>query len=250
MRKIIYIILTVFLVACNGDNVPDCLQNAGDIVQQEIEVATFDRILVFERVQLIITQSETQKVTVETGEYLMNDVKVNVANGQLILKNENGCNLTRDYGITKVFVETPNLLEIRNSSGWTVRSNGALNFENLALISENFNDENVTHTDGDFDLEFHGDSLTVTTNNLTNVFVSGTVNNLFVGFYSGNGRFEGADLMAQNIEIFQRSSNDMVLNPQQSVIGEIRSTGDVILVNEPPIMDIQQFYTGELIIQD
>ncbi|HNU58389.1 MAG TPA: head GIN domain-containing protein [Aquaticitalea sp.] len=249
MKKTLYLILTVFLVACNGDNVPDCFQNAGDIVQQEIEVATFDKIIVFERVELIVTQAATQKVVVETGEYLMNDVKVTVTNGQLVLKNQNGCNLTRDYGLTKVFVETPDLVEIRNSSGLTVRSNGALHFPGLSLVSENSNDANATHTDGDFRLEFHGETLNVATNNLTNVFVSGTVNNLFVGFYSGNGRFEGGDLVAQNVEIFQRSSNDMILNPQQSITGEIRSTGDVILVNEPPIVDVQQFYTGELIIQ-
>lgn len=250
MRKALYIILTVVLFACNGEDVPDCFQNAGDIIQREVEVTIFDKIMVFEHIELIIKQSSTQKVIVETGEYLMNDVKITVVNGQLILKDENGCNLTRDYGITKVFVDAPNLIEIRNSSGLAVRSDGALNYPNLALVSENYNDENATHTNGDFHLEFNGNTLNVLTNNLTNVFVSGTVNDLYVRFYSGNGRFEGANLVAQHIEIFQRSSNDMVLNPQQSITGEIRSTGDVILVNEPPMVDVQQFYTGALIIRE
>jgi len=249
MKKFLYLILTVFLVACNGDNVPDCFQNAGAIVQEEFQVQSFDKIIVFERVELIIIQSDIQKVVVETGEHLMNDIKVNVVDGQLVLKNENACNLIRDYGITKVFVETPDLIQVRNSSGLSVRSIGYLNFPILTLISENHNNNEVTHTDGDFDLKFNGISLNISTNNLSNVFISGTVDNLFIGFYSGNGRFEGENLIAQNIEIFQRSSNDMILNPQQSITGEIRSTGDVILVNEPPIVNVQQFYTGELIIQ-
>ena len=249
MKKFLYLILTVFLVACNGDNVPDCFQNAGAIVQEEFQVQSFDKIIVFERVELIIIQSDIQKVVVETGEHLMNDIKVNVVDGQLVLKNKNACNLIRDYGITKVFVETPDLIEVRNSSGLSVRSIGYLNFPILTLISENHNNNEVTHTDGDFDLKFNGISLNISTNNLSNVFISGTVDNLFIGFYSGNGRFEGENLIAQNIEIFQRSSNDMILNPQQSITGEVRSTGDVILVNEPPIVNVQQFYTGELIIQ-
>ena len=249
-NKIIYLAVATILFSCNGDKVPDCFQNAGDIVQQEFQVGSFDKITVFERIELIVKQEATQKVVVETGEYLMNDIKVSVEEGRLILKNENGCNLARDYGITKIYVSAPNLTEIRNSSGLTVSSDGILSFPTLDLIAEDFADEGILHTDGDFKLQVNCDELKVTTNGLSNLYMSGTVNNLIVGFYAGDGRFEGQNLVAQNITIFQRSSNDMIFNPQQSIKGNIRSTGDVILVNEPPVVDVQQFYTGHLIIQN
>lgn len=248
MKKIIYLLITVFIFSCNGDKVPDCFQNSGDIIQQEFEVTAFDKITVFERIELIITEAPTEKVIVETGEYLMNDIKVSVEEGRLVLKNENGCNLTRDYGITKIYVSAPNIIEIRNSSGLEMRSDGVLNYPRLTLLSEDSQEEDAYHTDGDFRLQVNCDYLYVATNNLSKIFITGTVDDLLVRFYSGDGRFEGADLIAQNIEIFQRSSNDMILNPQQSLKGEIRSTGDVILVNEPPILNVQQFYTGHLII--
>lgn len=250
MKKIVYILVTVLLFSCNGEKVPNCFQNSGDIIQQEFVMPAFDKITVFERIELIITEESMQSIVVETGEYLMNDIKVNVEEGRLILKNENACNLTRDYGITKIYVSNSNLTEIRNSSGLAVSSIGVLNFPNLTLISEDFAEEDAFHTDGDFRLQVNCNSLNVVTNGLSNAFISGTVNNLFVGFYAGDGRFEGADLVAQNIEIFHRGSNDMILNPQQSITGEIRSTGDVILVNEPPFINVQQFYTGQLIIQN
>lgn len=250
MKKIIYIALAIVLLACNGDKVPNCFQNAGDTIQQVFNVESFDKITVFERVELILTDAPTQSVTVETGEYLMNDVKISVEDGRLIIKDENVCNLTRDYGLTKVYVSAPNITEIRNSSGLAMRSDGILNYPNLTLISEESVNEDVFHTDGDFRIQVNCEDLHVVTNGLSNVFISGTVNNLTIGFYSGDGRFEGANLIAQNIEIFQRSSNDMILNPQESIIGEIRSTGDVILVNEPPVVHVQQFYTGQLIIQN
>ncbi len=250
MKKLIYILSVGLLFACNGDKVPNCFQNAGDIIQQEFQVSNFDKITVFERIELILTEAPTESVVVETGEYLMNDIKVTVEDGRLVLRNENGCNLVRDYGLTKIYVSAPNLTEIRNSSGLTMRSNGVLNYPELTLISEDFNEEDAYHTDGDFNVQVNCNNLNVVTNNLSNVFISGTVNDLVIGFYSGDGRFEGANLVAQNIEIFHRGSNDMILNPQQSIIGEIRSTGDVILVNEPPMVDVQQFYTGQLIIQN
>ncbi|HEX9825691.1 MAG TPA: head GIN domain-containing protein [Flavobacteriaceae bacterium] len=249
MKNLIYIVFMIVLLSCNGENVPDCFQNSGAIVQQEFDMDAFDKITVYERIELIVKDGPTQKVVVETGEYLLNDIEVKVENGELILENRNACNLTRAYGITKVFVSSPNLTQIRNSSGLTVSSDGVLNYSSLKLVSEDFNATYVTHTDGDFNLQVNCNRLDIVVNNLSSVFISGSVNNLFIGFYSGDARFEGANLVAQNINIFQRSSNDMIVNPQQSLTGEIRGTGDVISLNRPPIVDVVEFYTGKLIFE-
>lgn len=250
MKNLIYLVFTIVLLSCNGDNVPDCFQNSGTIVQQEFELETFDKVIVYERIQLIVKDESTQEVVVETGEYLFNDIEVKVENGTLILKNNNSCNLTRNYGITKVYVSSPNLTEIRNSSGLTVSSDGVLNYSNLTLVSEDFNATYVTHTDGDFNLEVNCNRIDIVFNNLSRVFISGFVNNLFIGFYSGDARFEGANLVAQNIDLFQRSSNDMIVNPQQSLTGEIRGTGDIISLNRPSVVDVVEFYTGRLIFNN
>lgn len=249
MKKLIYSLIATVLLSCNGKNVPDCFQNSGAIVQKEFTVDIFTEITVFERVQLILKEAPEQKVMVETGEYLMDEIVVEVENGQLILKDDNGCNLIRDYGLTKIYVSAPNITSIRSSTGLPILSDGVLNYPNLALLSEDFGAEGVYHTVGDFRLEVNCTNLTVTNNNLSHMFLNGKVENLTIGFYSGNSRFEGRNLIAQNITIFQRSSNDMILNPQLSLKGDIRSTGNVILVNEPPVVDVQTYYTGRLIIE-
>ena len=249
MRYFVYILVSILLFSCNGENVPDCFQNSGSIVQQEIEVANFDKITVFERIELIISDEPIQKVILETGEYLLNDIEIKVDAGRLVLKNNNGCNLTRNYGITKVYVSSPNLTEIQNSSGLTIKSDGVLNYANLKLLSEDYDSVDVTHTDGDFDLQVNSNEISLTFNNLSNVFISGSVNNLIIGFYSGDSRFEGRNLVAQHINISHRSSNDIIVNPQQSLKGIIRGTGDVISVNRPPIVEVEQLYTGKLIFE-
>ena len=247
MKQLIYIAFAIILLSCNSDNANNCFQNSGPIVQQEFEVDAFDKITVYEGVELIVKDEPTQKVVVESGEYLLNDIEVNIENGTLVLKNNNTCNFIRDYDITKVYVSSPNLTEIRNSSGLTVSSDGVLNYNNLTLVSEDFNATYVTHTDGDFNLQVNSERINIAFNNLSNIFISGNVNNLFIGFYSGDSRFEGANLIAENITIFQRSSNDMIINPQQSLKGVIRGTGDVISRNRPAIVEVEQLYTGKLI---
>lgn len=250
MKKIVSIILIIVLYSCNSENAPDCFQNAGSIIEKEFDVDSFTKITVFPRVELIIIDGPTQKVTMQTGEYLVSDIVVNVEDGRLKIYNNNACNFTRDYGITKVFVTSPNLTEIRNASQITVRSESVLTYDSLSLFSEDFNQESEINTNGNFELEVDSEALVVFVNNLSSVFISGEVDRLVLRYFSGDARFEGRNLIAQNVDIFQRSSNDMIVNAQQSLIGQIRGTGDVIVVNAPLLVDVEQFYTGELIFED
>lgn len=249
MKKVLCIILSIAILSCNSENAPDCFQNSGAIVQQEFSVSDFTKITVFARVELILKQEATQNVVVETGEYLLNDIEVKVENNRLLIINNNACNLTRNYGITKVYVSAPDITEIRNASGLTVRSDGVLAYDNLTLVSEDFNAEDEVNNDGDFNVKVDCIKLDCVINNLSTIFISGEVDDLRIGYYAGDARFEGRYLIAQNIDIFQRSSNDMIINPQQSLTGEIRSTGDVISVSTPPTVAVEQFYTGQLIFE-
>jgi len=42
----------------------------------------------------------------------------------------------------------------------------------------------------------------------------------------------------------------MIVNPQNSITGVIRATGDVISLNRPPIVDVDELFTGRLIFED
>ncbi|WP_426429349.1 head GIN domain-containing protein [Winogradskyella sp. HB-48] len=247
MKKIVY--LLVFLVfACNSEDANDCFQTSGNIIQQEVDIAGFERILVNRDIELIITEAPEYKVTVETGENLVNDVRVEVIGNRLVLTDDNTCNYVRDYGITKIYVEAPNLTEIRTSSQYEVSSNGVLAFQDLILISEDFN-ENVDFTVGDFRLSLDSENLDIISNNISSYYIDGEVENLFVGFFSGSGRFEGENLIAQHVEVNHRGSNDMIVNPQLSLTGILRGTGNLISVNEPPIVDVERIYTGQLFFE-
>ncbi|MFK7832865.1 MAG: head GIN domain-containing protein [Winogradskyella sp.] len=247
MKKWTYIVLC-FLLACNSEDANDCFQTSGTLIQREASVTNFERILVNRGIELIIKEAPNFKVTIETGENLMNDVTAEVIDHQLVLTDHNSCNYVRDYAATKIYVEAPNLTEIRTSSQYEISSVGTLNYNTLRLLSEDFNGASEFAM-GDFRLTLNSENLNIVSNNLSFFFIDGTVTNLFVGFYSGAGRFEGRNLIAENVSIFHRGSNDMIVNPQQSLSGELKSTGDVIALNEPPIVDVERFYIGELIFQ-
>ncbi|KJD32540.1 lipoprotein [Tamlana nanhaiensis] len=248
MKKLVYIILVSIVFACNSENANDCFQKTGDILEQEVAVEAFTKIWVNRDIELIIGQGETQKVVVETGENLINDVIAEVIDGELFLTDNNACNYVRDYGVTKVYVTAPNITEIRSSTQYAIRSNGVLTYPNLSLFSEDFNEPD-TYLSGEFYLEVDCNSLRILFNGLSNGFISGKTNSLNITFASGTSRFEGRNLIAENVYVWNRSSNDMIVNPQQSLKGKISGTGNVIVVNTPPVVEVEQEYKGRLIYE-
>lgn len=246
MKKLCYILVIVLTFACDSENANDCIQTSGPIIQQEIDVSDFSRILVNRGVELILKQDAQFKVVIEAGENLINDITVSVEGDQLVLTDNNTCNYVRNYESTKVYVSAPTISEIRSSTQYDITSDGVLSYEVLQLFSEDFF-ETESYTTGDFRLQLDVEELRILTNNLSSQFISGNAETLNITYAAGAGRFEGENFVVQHIMVNHRGSNDMIINPQQSLTGTLRGTGDVILVNQPPIIEIEQLYTGQLI---
>ncbi len=242
--------LPLLLWNCNSESAPDCFQNAGTITKETIEVPNFTKITVFENVKLTIKQGEETKVEVETGKYLRNDVSVTVEEGRLLLRDTNSCNFTRKYGLTHVFVTVPNITEIRSSTGLAIKSDGVLSFPNLALISENFNNPEAKFTSGEFILNLDSNKVNIISNGMAYFNLRGKTISFNIMFAAGDSRLDAEKLLVENISVNHRGSNDMRINPQASLKGVLRGTGDVVSFNRPAIVDVEQLYKGRLIFME
>ncbi|WP_231562618.1 head GIN domain-containing protein [Muricauda sp. MAR_2010_75] len=246
----LYFLFLLLIISCNGDNVPDCFQNAGDTVRETVDVPEFNTITVFENLNVVLKQGDEQKVEVETGEFLRNDVSAKVEGNRLILRNENNCNYVREYGLTTIYVTSPNISEVRSSTGLLISSDGVLNYPNLTLISESFSNPETETTDGSFDLEVNSTTVRITVNGIAYFKLKGTTDNFNVNVAAGDSRVEAAGLVANRVSLNHRGSNDVYVNPQDRIGGIIRGTGDVISVNRPPEIDVDELFNGRLIFQE
>lgn len=242
--------LYLLVLGCNGENVGDCFQKAGDIITDEVAVANFTKITVFPNVALIIKEGTTTKVAIETGEFLRNEVTATVEDGRLVLENTNDCNYVRNYGLTKVYVSAPNITEIRSSTGLPITSDGVLNYPNLTLLSESFQNPEADTTDGSFDLEVAAQNISIVSNGIAYFKLKGTTQGFNITFAAGDSRLEAQELVAENISVNHRGTNDMLLNPQQSLRGSIKATGDVISYNRPAIVAVDEIFKGKLIFRE
>jgi hypothetical protein len=252
MRKLAFIGFLVLLVSCNTDNLGDCFQNDnGEVVRQEFEVAIFKRIIVFDRVKLYISQGPIQKVVVESPSNLLSEVIVRSEDSILKLKDNNSCNLFRDFETTKVYVTAPDIDVIRNSSGSTVEDIGTISFDRLELVSEDRLLEDEFHVDGDFDLdELDTNGLVINANGISTFRLKGKTRGFQIGLFDSDARVEAGELQAKSINIFHRSTNKIICFPIDSLRGTILGLGDVIAKNRPPFVEVEELFRGRLIFED
>ena len=241
--KTITMLFLLTLFSCDSENAPDCFQKSGTIITKEFAVGNFEKINISQGIELIIKEGPETQVTVESGENLMSGITAEVVDNQLFLRNSNGCNWVRDYNDTKVYVTTPTLVNVYSSSQFGVKSDGILSFSVLTLQSAMFSNT----ASGTFELQVNCNSLTIEDNESSFFKISGTTGDLGVNFYDGNARFDGSDLIAQNVHCFQRSSNDIIVKPINKITGTLYSTGNIVLKNIPPIIEVTQLYQGHLV---
>ncbi|WP_396637006.1 head GIN domain-containing protein [Maribacter sp. R77961] len=246
---LVFSALTLFF-SCNSENAPDCLQNSGDLVRVEIALPDFDKITVFEKVALVLKQGEEQKVEIESGEFLLEEVSAIVEGDRLILRNENGCNFFREYGLTTVYVTSPDIMEIRSSTGQLISSDGTLDYPNLNLLSESFINPETETTDGSFDLNLNAIRVSIVVNGIAYFKLSGATENLNLNIAAGDSRIEAENLVSENVTINHRGTNDMLVNPQLAIRGIIRGTGDVISFSRPATVEVEEIFNGRLVFRE
>ena len=250
MKKLFFIALVFLLLSCDSENAWDCTQAAGDSISKEYNFPEFCKIRIEDDVTLYLKQGNIQQVILETGENLLNDISVSVEGETLVAKNHNSCNLVRDYGITKVYVTAPNISEIRNSSAYDVIGEGVLNFPALTLVSNSTAGPENIRKSGDFILTINCERLNVNANGQSVFYISGNAVTANLTFTDEFPRFEGTNFLIDELTVFQRSANKMIVNPQQSIVGKIMATGDIVSHNRPPLVDVKELFTGRLLFED
>lgn len=249
MRKFRFIIAILVVFGCNSEDAPGCLKTSGEIISEEIPVADFEEIQVFDNVKLILEQGPETKVVVNTGENLLPEISVEVFGNRLELRNKSECKLFREYDDLEIWVTTPQLNWLQNSGYKAVESKGTLKFPELWLRSINQERDPEVYTNGDFKLDLELENLRLTSDNISNFYLSGSAENLNLFIANGDARIEAGELEVQHIDLMHRGTNKLILNPQQSIRGDIFGFGDVIAKNRPPEVRVKEHYTGRLIFE-
>jgi hypothetical protein len=109
MKKILLIIFCFSAgISCQKENMGDCFKSTGEVLFEDREVSRFDTIIVYNVINLILTNEKKHSVRVEAGKNLLPFIETSVEDGKLIIRNNNKCNFVRSYKVpVNVYVSTP-----------------------------------------------------------------------------------------------------------------------------------------------
>lgn len=248
MKKCL-LLFSLLLLFSQCEKPYDCVKSSGPTQSKVYDGLVFHKIRVNKRIAVVITQGTgtTNTVEVHAGESLINDIEVKVVDDFLVLTDNTTCNWVRDYGQTVVYVTVSDLTDVYSKTEQTISSNGVLRFNNLHLVSMDEIDGFKGTGNGDYNLTINNQSLLIENNDVSRYFITGTTTNLTVKFYEQGGIFHGENLLANNISIFHRGSNDLFVYPLAKIEGDIYNIGNVYCFGHPPIDLVVQHYHGRMI---
>jgi hypothetical protein len=255
MKKIVlHIVVCCCMVLATSCGISeDCFKGNGNQVTQTFPLVNFSKIKVYDGVGLVIKEGTNYEVKVITSDNILENLEVKLEGNMLVVKDNSACNIARDYGLTKVYVTIPDgtllpiipELELHCKTEQKIESEGVLHSPIVRLFS--IGDDGDGSGTGDFHLEINNGQFVVENNNVSNFYIIGHCNEMLLNFYFGNGRFYGQNLQAEKIKVYHRGSNDMMVFPIQKIEGTIFATGNVILQNVPPLVNVDEVYTGRVI---
>lgn len=104
---LLYIICCISLVACQEDG--SCLKSAGKAAEKSMVVSSFKNIKIDAGLSVEIIPSDVYKVEVFSYENRIDHIDVVIADEELVLTNNNDCNLMHRYKAATIKVYTPTL---------------------------------------------------------------------------------------------------------------------------------------------
>lgn len=231
----------------------DCFKGNGNQITQIFAFEGFTKIKVYDGVGLVVKEGPNYEVKITTSDNIIDNIEVKLQDNMLVIKDNSTCNIARDYGQTTVIITIPDgtvfpliqELELHCKSEQKIQSEGILHSPIVRLFS--LGDDGDGAGTGDFYINVDNGQFVVESNNVSNFYINGHSNEMLLNFYFGNGRFYGKDLHVENIRVYHRGSNDMMVYPIQKIEGTISATGNIILKNVPPVVDVEELFRGRVI---
>jgi len=234
--KIGLVALALFFVRCNNEGGLDCFRKAGDTIVKQVEVPYFETIILHDDVNLVLVPDSTAYIRIVGGTNILNKVKVESVGESITIYNENSCNWVRGNHPIEVFISNPSLKGIELYGYGHVTNVDTLGIEYLKIVSQD--------SPSDVNLTLRGGSLRVVSNSYSNFYITGTVDQLNVGFYYNEGMFLGESLEASQVSFSHNGHNLIKIKSDFHVVGSIENSGNVVIYGVPTIINIDVTGSG------
>lgn len=233
---ILLIALSVSVLFSCGSG-PDFLKSTGEIVHVEVDVDVFNTISAVDEVDIYIYQGVEQKVVIRAGKNLIDKIHLTVADEILTITNKNAFNWVRKKGNPEIHITAPELKRIEVFDFTNVYGIDTLYVSDFEIYSLGT---------GDITLLLNAGSVNIRSDFISVIDVKGETEYLRVAS-TKDSKFLLSELKANEVSVGHYGSNRIDVFPVHILRGTIRETGDLFYYNEPEILEVNVYGSGQLI---
>lgn len=235
IKLIVATVLSLTLFSCNFDmNLNNGVSGNGDVTTENRSInQPFTTIKATEGLDVYLTQSDNESISVEADENLHELILTDIEDG--VLKIHTKENIGRASS-KRVNVSFKDISSIISTSGSDVYSTNTITTESLELKST---------SGSDMKLDVNTSVLNCKSTSGSDLRLSGKTTKLIAEATSGSD-IEAADLMAESSQVKATSGADITVNTSKELTARATSGGDVKYYGNPEKVDKSDSSSGSI----
>lgn len=228
--------------SCTKSDPTDCFKSTGAETTVTRSTGIFDKIILNDNVNLVLTQSSSQSISIKGGKNLLKKVKTDINDGALNIENQNSCNWMRSFDkeIT-VYVNVNQLHEIEYNGSGDISCTNTIISDSLKL--------NVWEGAGNVDIKVETERNFIYFHiGTADINYSGVCHLSYVTL-SSFGPIKAENLQSAFTYIANNGSNNCYIQANTRIEANIGGLGDIYYRGDPEII-INKTGEGNMIKMD
>lgn len=234
------IFLSAFIVSVTACGKGICIQGTGEVTTETRTATPFNEIVLYNRVNVILTQDTVNTIQVEAGRHLLSGIETTISNNVLTIDDKNTCNWARDLDTrVNVYIHANGLQKISYYGSGDVSSANTLQGEKMTIDSW----EGV----GSFKLNLNVQFCDVILRrNNADVTLAGTCDSAYV--YCGDqGKADLRNLACKQVYVDHKGIYDTYVNASEWLFANVLYKGNIYYRGNPASKQAVCTNSGKLI---
>jgi hypothetical protein len=233
----------VLFAGCAKEEWDDCFTSVGDIVMDERPVDAFTAIDLSDRFDLVFTPDTVDRLIIEAGQGLLEQIRTEVIDGTLVIRDENTCNWVRRF-------DAPMVAHVHCHALKDLVCRGVGDVTCTGPITTSVFEAGTVNANGRISLEVDVDTCVIgNSTGAANIIVSGIAHQ--VRLYAGSvGPIDARGLHTTDALISHYGANDIFVRSSNSLGVILMSLGDTYYAGDPPNIWSNIEGSGQLIRLD
>lgn len=235
-RLLIAYVVSILFFGCKK---PGCFETAGSTVSKTREITSFNRIELYDNVDLILTQDTIESIKIVAPEKIERNIITSLEDGILTIRNGTDCKWLRNPAEKpQVFVGVKKLEHLNYNGSGNVTSTNAITGDNITFYS-------ATGA-GNIEVTLDVKQLNASVEYESADFVFHGKANVCYCYTNSRGTLKIEDLVVKHLVIGHASVKDVTVNATEAIEATIYHTGNIYYKGQPPTILTTFYSTGRL----